>query len=357
MGDPQAPRAVVTEILKQHGMLRGQRLAPSARLLSIGDHFDWGSAEEDVRAAAAVDGEAHLRWLAAHAPEQVVILAGNHDLARVGELADVDDDAFRALQRDADAHYYGDGGTDAERRFFRAGPALPSTEIVARDLSTYRASQRALVTRLLRRRRMRLAHAEGGLLFSHAGITRRALWHVGLHDDNVDAAAVADALNAALDAAVDACLGGRGSRRQRRPLSIPGLHRPADAIGEGDGVLYHRPTFVDKDQWLEPRRFDPRAMPPGLWQVVGHVRDKRLVSSLAPWSDVKASRDGVIRHLMVSNGKVTYTHGLPPPRNEVDPRAAVIIFIDGGMNACAADDYELLDVARVAVASRVGAAT
>jgi hypothetical protein len=51
---------------------------------------------------------------------------------------------------------------------------LPSTEIVARDLSTYRASQQALVLNLLRKRRLRLAHAENGLLFTHAGITRRA---------------------------------------------------------------------------------------------------------------------------------------------------------------------------------------
>lgn len=342
MGDPQAPRRVVTAVLKRHGALAGRRLG--RRLLSIGDHFDWGGSSAADRAASAADGEATLRWLASHPDDQVVIIAGNHDLARVGELAGLDDDAFAALQVIADEHYYGDGGVDAERRFFRAAPQLPTTEIIARDLSTYRASQALLVTRLLRRRRMRLAHAEGGLLFTHAGVTRKTLWRLGLHDDD-DVDLIAAALNAALDDAVDACLVGR----RRRPLIIPGVHRPADGIGEGDGVLYHRPTFVDEDAWVEPRRFDPRTLPRGLWQVVGHVRDRRLVKALAPWSDVSESVDGVIRHLIAHDGTVRYRHGPPPPRDAVHPDAAVIIFIDGAMNACAPENYQLLDVDRVDV--------
>ena len=240
MGDPQAAGDVVTAILRQHGLLHGARLALGARLLSIGDHFDWGGATAEARAAAATDGERTLRWLAAHPPEQAILIAGNHDLARVGELFDIDDDAFAAIQADADAHYYGDGGAAAESRFFRACPTLPTTEIIARDLSTYRASQRTLVTRLLRQRRLRLAHAEGGLLFTHAGVTRRTTWRLGL-DDDASADDIAAALNAALDDAVDACLVGRrrrppdhsrrtpARRRRRRgrrcPLPSPHLRR------------------------------------------------------------------------------------------------------------------------------------
>jgi len=341
MGDPQAPFAHVQQVLAHHDLLtseRRPRLKPGRRLLSIGDHFDWGAPTREARDAAATDGEACLRWLASHDDDQVVILAGNHDLARVGELFDLDDDTFTQLQVAADRHYLGGAARDDEEAFFRLCPFLPSTEIVSRDLSTYRASQQQLVLKLLKAKRLRLAHAEDGLLFTHAGITRRVLWRLGL-DEGSSADVVAAALNGALDAGVVGCLTGR----RRRRLALPGLHRPADGIGEGDGVLYHRPLFVEKDQWLEPRRFDPRKLPRGLWQVVGHVRDKRLVSSLGPWSVPTTHKDGVIRHLIVVDEHVSYRHGPPPPRSEVPKDAAVMIFIDGAMNICAPETYELLD--------------
>jgi hypothetical protein len=343
MGDPQAPFSRVLAVLGHHGLLdqrrRGRpRLRTAARLLSIGDHFDWGSNDPDERVRAAADGEACLRFLASHPAEQVVMLAGNHDLARVGELLGVDDETFTGLQAAADRHYYGGGALADEDRFFRLCSFLPSTEMVARDLSTYRASQQQLVLSLLRKRRLRLAWAENGLLFTHAGVTRRAMWRLGLTEDS-DPAIIADTLNGALDRAVDSCL--KGSRR--RPLHIPAIYRPGDAIGEGDGILFHRPTFVDDEQWLEPRRFDPRKLPRGLWQVVGHVRDKRCVEALGPWSVPKAHENGVIRHLTVIDGEVTYRHGPPPPRDSLPPRAAVMIFIDGAMGATEPAAYHLLD--------------
>ncbi len=347
MGDPQAPFAHVQRVLAHHDLLTTQRrprLKPGHSLLSIGDHFDWGAANAQARADAAADGEACLRWLASHDDDQVVILAGNHDLARVGELFGLSDEAFAALQVLSDRHYLGGAGRDDEEAFFRACAFLPSTEIVSRDVSTYRHSQQRLVTRLLKTKRLRLAHAQDGLLFTHAGITRRALWRLGLKE-RVGADVVAGALNAALDAAVVTCLTGR----HRRPLAVPGLHRPADGISEGDGVLYHRPLFVENDQWLEPRRFDPRKLPRGLWQVVGHVRDKRLVSSLGPWSVPTTHKDGVLRHLIVIDEHVSYRHGPPPPRSDVPPDAAVMIFIDGAMNLCAPDTYELLDASSAQV--------
>ena len=343
MGDPQAPLAKVRGVLHHNGLLDDEAQGPlrtGTRLLSIGDHFDWGRVQD--RAQAAADGEALLSWLAGHDASQVVLIAGNHDLARVGELLDVDDDHFARLQVLADRHYWGDKKQGDDAAFFRACPFLPSTEIVARDLSAYRASQGALVKRLLLDWRMRLAHAEGGLLFTHAGITRKALMRLGL-DDGCDAGAAAAALNGALDDAVDRCL--RVS--PALPLSLPGVHRPADGIGEGDGVVYHRPTFVDDDVWLEPRRYDPRRLPRGLWQVVGHVRDRRCVSALKSWSEHKQFAVGVVRYLISSGDDVVYRHGLPPPRAEVPRDAAVVIFIDGAMQECPADRYELLDVARV----------
>ena len=345
MGDPQAPFSHVQAVLAHHDLLtssRKPRLRADRRLLSIGDHFDWGAPTAEARAVAAADGEACLRWLASHDAAQVVILAGNHDLARVGELVNLDDDEFAALQVLADRHYLGGARRQDEEAFFRHCAFLPSTEIVSRDLSTYRFSQQRLVLQLLKARRLRLAHAEAGLLFTHAGVTRRALGRLGL-DEQASAEAVADGLNGALDAAVTSCLG-----RRRTALQVPGLHRPGDGIGEGDGMIYHRPTFVENDQWLEPRRFDPRKLPRGLWQVVGHVRDKRLVGALGPWSVPKHHVDGVIRHLVVVDEHVSYRHGPPPPRDSLPADAAVMIFIDGAMNICAPEVYELLDAARVA---------
>ncbi len=363
MGDPQAPFTAVKAVLAQQRLLAGDRIA--GRLLSIGDHFDWGHRKD--RDAAAADGEALLAWLASHDADQVVLLAGNHDLARVGELNNVDDKRFAALQELADRHYFptdvdaGLSGHSAalradqhdhdEMAFFKACPGLPATEIVARDLSTYRHSQHVLVKKLLIERRLRLAHAENGLLFTHAAITRKALTRLGVDDEAcagpVGAELVAAALNRALDEAVARHL----VHPTTTPLLIPGLHKPADGISEGDGVLYHRPTFVHKDQWLEPRRYDPRRLPHGLWQVCGHVRDKRCVSSLKSWSQVSEHKVGVVRHLIAWHDKentVTYRHGVPPPRREVGPEASVVIFIDGAMAECPTELYELLDVAAVA---------
>lgn len=349
MGDPQAPFARVLSILRHHGLLDEQaarpRLAAGVRLLSMGDHFDWGGRSHVEREAVARDGERCLRFLASHDPDQVIILAGNHDLARVGELLHVDDARFAALQEAADRHYYEDASLDRARDYFRQCGFLPSTEIVARDLSSFRVSQRKLVLSLLRRRRLRLAWAEHGLLFTHAGVTLKALWHLGL-DQGADVVDIAAALNRALDAAVDSCLGAR----VKRPLTIPGLHRPGDGIGEGDGILYHRPTFVDDDQWLEPRRFDPRRLPRGVWQVVGHVRDSRCITALRHWSEATTAENGVMRHLTVIDGVVRYRHGPPPPRDALPADAAVMIFIDGGMSAADPDRYQLLDAVRLDVA-------
>lgn len=341
MGDPQAPLTKIRGVLAHHALLADDGcLREGVRLLSIGDHFDWGRVDE--RKQAADDAEEFLGWLAAHDAEQVVVLAGNHDLARVGELMGIGDDEFRRLQGLADKHYWGAKDKDDDAAFFRACKFLPSTEILARDLSTYRAAQQDQVKRLLLQRRMRMAHAEAGLLFTHAGITRKALMRIDV-DECGGASTIAATLNRCLDEAVDRCLGIAAAV----PLVVPGLHRPADGIGEGDGVLFHRPTFVDDDQWLEPRRFDPRCLPRGLWQVVGHSRDRRCVSALKGWSEPRRHVVGVVRHLIAHGDQVWYRHGLPPPRAEVPADAAVMIFIDGAMQECAAENYELLDVARL----------
>ena len=84
IGDPQGPFAKVRDVLARHGLLVGDRLAGDVVLISIGDHFDY---DHHDPIAAGQEGLKLLRWLADHEPAQVHILLGNHDAARVMELA------------------------------------------------------------------------------------------------------------------------------------------------------------------------------------------------------------------------------------------------------------------------------
>lgn len=335
VGDPQAPFTKFLAILERHGALGDDgALVPEVGLISMGDHFDWGARHERARAAA--DGELLLTWLALHHPEQVCILLGNHDLARVGELWDVSDDQFAAALRAADAVDQRDA--EGEAAFKRAWPRFFGTEQVGRDLSTFRVSQRTLVERLLRERRFKAAHAHGGALFVHAGVTRFELDQLGVSHD-ASPAVIAAALDAALERA-SAQLG-------RGALSLGALHLPGTGAYEGRGMFYHRPTLGDGDDarrlggerpW---RRFHPRELPRGLTQVVGHVRDTKCVAELARWSVVTEAQDGPVRHLVVEGDGGRYAHGAPTGSA---PQAAVMIFVDNGMGKIARpDDYRLLD--------------
>ncbi|MBI1948406.1 MAG: metallophosphoesterase [Deltaproteobacteria bacterium] len=348
IGDPQAPFGSFLEILDLHGALGDDGwLVPEVSLISMGDHFDWGAPQD--RAAAAEDGELLLRWLAAHDPEQVTILIGNHDLARVGELWDVSDDGFAAAQRLADQAYR--QGDDLEAAFKRAWPRFFSAELVARDLSTFRTSQRTLVEELLRAGRFRAAHAHGGALFVHAGVTRHELLQLGLEER-----ASAEQIAAALDAALAAGASALGSG----PLALGALHQPGDGAHEGRGMFYHRPTLGEGDDagrlggerpW---RRFHPDQLPRGLTQVVGHVRDDKCRAELRGWCAPtlhhQVARDGPVRHLVVEGGRGRYAHGVPPSSTS---DAAVVIFVDNGMGKIGAlADYQLLDAGTRLVARR-----
>lgn len=348
IGDPQAPLETFLRILELHGALGDDgRLHPSVALVSLGDHFDWGGVPDRDRAAA--DGLALLAWLAAHPPEQVTILAGNHDLARVGELHGIDDETFARAQALADRAYL-DGDADAGRRFRAEHPGFASDEIVARDLSTFRVAQRELVERLLAARRLRLAHAEAGLLFVHAGVTTLELGALGLGAaagsstaPTAAPTAVADRLNAALDDAV--------ARRTERggPLVIPHVHLPGDGAREGAGALYHRPSLGLDDQERRElsrppprRRYPIEALPRGLVQVVGHIRDKKCRELLAPIADAHAPADGPLRTLVVDDDGARYVRGV----QRGSPEGATMLFVDNGMAYVEQhpEAYEILDV-------------
>jgi hypothetical protein len=337
IGDPQADFGRFLAILDHRGLLgESGWLRPEVRLVSVGDHFDYGKASE--RDEAARSALQLVAWLAAHPADQVIILTGNHDLGRVGEMADFTDATFAEAQAEADRLYDGEDTDEVrERAFLARYPQVPTVELVSRDFGNFREVQRTWVTHLLRERRLRVAYAAGPeLLVLHAGVTREDLAAVGLSEgQQVQASVVAEALNGALDAAVSAWKAGR--------LIIPGLHLPGSAdSGEGRGIFYHRPSLrpeeVERTRATPRRRFDPRRLPLGLTQVVGHTRDKRTRELLCQPGEV---RNGVLRHLVTDGSRVAYAHGMPP---ETGPGEAVLLFTDGGMRECPIEAYELFDL-------------
>ena len=338
IGDPQADITRFFAVLDRHGLLGADGgLRPEVQLVSVGDHFDWGPASE--RDQVALSGTRLVAWMASHPADQAVLLLGNHDLGRVGELADFTDARFAAAQAEADVLYRG-GDPDAarERDFLARYPEVPTVELIARDFGTFREEQRTWVEFLLRARRFRVAHAASEhLLVLHAGVTREDLNELGVPEPRqAHAPAAAEALNRALDSAVDAW--------KRGPFCIPGLHHPGNAVyGEGRGIFYQRPSRRPEDAALQAatprRRFDPHRLPSGLIQVVGHTRDKRSRELLAATHE--APRDGVLRHLITDGTQLHYGVGAPRPIGE---REAAVIFTDGGMRESPLELFELLDL-------------
>lgn len=344
IGDPQAPIAVFLKILDDHALLGDDgRLKPHVALTSMGDHFDWGAAAQ--RGQASVEGLEILAWLAAHPRDQVTILVGNHDLARVGELARFDDATFAKAQAEA-VPVYAQKDPALEKHLLARFPDLASSEVAARDFSAFSVAQRELVVTLLRDRRLRVAQAVSrNFMLTHAGVTIDDLDAVHLPQKRrADAAEIAYALNAILDAAVD--------RWDGSPMRIEGLHRPGDAAhGEGRGIFYHRPVHHDgpteapKNQLR--RRFDPRRLPLELTQAIGHIRDEKCRTLLHDWCDGEPAIDGPLRALRTDGDRVAYAR-LGSENlahlSAFQPKIATLLFADGGMNYAKPGEYQLLDL-------------
>lgn len=334
VGDPQASAETFFTILSRAELLTSDGwLRSDVRLVSIGDHFDYGSFAS--RAEAARSGLMILSWLAAHAPEQVTLIAGNHDLARVAELVSFDDATFDRAAREADAIYRRQPASRSdELEFLGRFPQFPTVEMAARDVSTFSLPQRERVTALLRTHRFRLATAEREVLLCHAGATRDDLERAGLApSEHADPQAVARALNDVFYAAIDGW-------DDQRAFEIPGLFRAGSAIlGEADGFLYHRPAQLGAGSDAH-RRFDPRRLPLGLVQAVGHVRDPKCRSLLGSWVTDAAAPEGALRRLRTDGTHVSYARGTDPGSHA----EATLLFIDGGMNYADPENYELLDL-------------
>src|SRR5581483_9537519 len=266
IGDPQASLSQFLRVLDLNGLLGDDgRVRSDVGLVTMGDHFDWGRPAD--RAQASEDGLRILAWLAAHPPDQVQIIVGNHDLVRVGELAGFSNAQFVEAQTRAEAALE---EPKLQAAFLSKYPTLSNPAAVARDYSSFDERQRTLVTRLLLQKRVRLAVAASPkLLLVHAGVTVEDL-------ELLRPAPVADALDIAK--ALNAFLDGRVMRWQGAgPLDLAPLHvLGSAATGEARGILAHRPANpqLRKIDPLERRRYDPRSLPEGIVQVIGHISDK-----------------------------------------------------------------------------------
>ena len=324
VGDPQAPLSKFMSVLDVNGLLGDDgHLRPEVGLVSMGDHFDWG--RPDDRAAATEEGTLLLSWLAAHPPDQVQILVGNHDLVRVGELSGFTDEAFLEAQALADK-----AEQPAQHAAFLARyPMLASPAVITRDYSCFDVRQRALVTRLLKSRRVRLALAPApDFLLVHAGVTTEDLELLG--PVGPGAPAIAAALNAFLDARV-ARWKGEG------PLDLSPLHEPGSARdGEARGILAHRPANPDAKQvGRANRRYDPRLLPSGVTQAIGHINDKKARELLGSWAASKTPELGTLRGLEIGPRADYHLGCLDHDR---------LLFLDGAMHLVDAVEYELFDL-------------
>jgi hypothetical protein len=361
MGDPQAPHAQVQGVLTHHGVLADGRVAPTVTLVSAGDHFDY---DLDDPAGAGREGLINLRWLGQHDRSRVRILFGNHDAARVMELITLDDVRFaeaRLLARHIREIADRDGWPAAERiydeQFVPRFPDLPTPGLASRDYASYSEEQRALVIELLLAGRFDLALAgelrDGRrVLMTHAGVTTRELAMLGLADER-DPVVIAAALQARFRAAIEDRRAD-WTRGVLRPLSLEPLHVSGRDGAEGGGLLYHRPAQLDRPganrAWeadaARPRRFDPRTLPTGLLQVVGHTGHHKARTELGEaWVSAAAREQlrGGIRTLRVRDGDVRYELGtLPAESGSTD-----LYLVDGEMWRVPAADYRLFELARL----------
>jgi hypothetical protein len=308
-------------------------------------------------AEVGAEGMRTLRWLAAHPLDQVVLLAGNHDLSRVQELGLETDQSFAdARARALAIRAKKDAGEDTralEAAFAERFPAIPTPELARRDYLSFTEAQRAFVQQLLVDGRLRLGHAarlSSGepVLLTHAGITARELAMIGL-DANADPHAIADALNAYLARAVDR-VAGAWSRGERVQLDLAPLHVFGRSGREGGGLLYHRPARPGRPgsnaAWEfhpeAPRRYDPRALPGGLVQISGHSSHKKCRRELEGWVMPSAGYEGGgLRTLFASGDRVAYEGTIVPPREGF----ATMYLIDAEMNATEPARYDLLALA------------
>jgi hypothetical protein len=353
IGDPQTTLKKFLGILEGHGLLdeRGA-LREDVGLVSIGDHFDFPSHEGKTLAETGRDGADILRWLAEHAPDQVVILLGNHDTARVMELALESDASFEEARHHALECKAERPPGDKTRAFVERHPNLPTPEVAYRDYATFAVYQRRLVQQLLLAGRAHLAcvghHGGRPALLTHASVTNAEVAELGVEPS---AAAIAHALEARLREAV-ARVRGAWERDELVALDLEPLHVAGCEGREGGGLLYHRASQHEDPTGAEApraqRKFPPRALPRGLVQVQGHCGHHKCREELASWLGplARERERGGLRTLAVGESAILYEQGIAPARAE----DATVYFIDIEMNQESVTDFPLFELESVITA-------
>jgi hypothetical protein len=337
LGDPQARLERVLSALEHQGALgEDGYLRPELGLVSMGDHFDFRLEGQDP--AGLVEGQrdglALLRWLAQHPPDQVFILGGNHDFARVMELAHETEASWAQAQ--ALVATFDRKVTPAQRTAFAAAfPRIPTPGMVRGDYAMFSVAQRELVQALLLGRRMRLAlTARTGdgteVLLTHAGVTLREQELLGVAP-GAGPLVVGRALETLLDHAllqVEAhWRSGRAAALSLAPVNVSG-----SSGQEGGGFLNHRPVHPEwpdlARDWAwraeSPRRFDPRRLPAGLVQVIGHTGHSMCRRELHIWSASTPSGPVSVRTLHSTGQACSYREGVHAP----EPGAATVYLVD-----------------------------
>ena len=358
IGDAQTSAERFFGALAAHHLLGDDGwLRRDVRLVAMGDYFDYHVPERD---RARVEGVLILAWLAAHAREHVAVLFGNHDAARVMELASVSDARFReaaevgtTIKERADSARRRAGKKADEAEFLAQFPEVATAGYAARDYNAFTVEQRELVQRLLLARRFDLAVTAAvrgvPVLLTHAGVTNRELDLLCVRDHRPQtiADALADRLAAAIRHVEADWRAGRST-----PLSLEPLHVAGAAGEEGGGLLYHRPADPERPgadpSWEHaaraPRRYDPRAaLPRGLAQVVGHTGHRKACKEMPRWlAPGTDANPGGVRTLRVTIDKtVTYERGV----TLANTRDAFVYLIDPEMHYVASPaDVAILEL-------------
>lgn len=344
IGDPQTSFTRFLRILRGHALLDANgRLRDDVGLVSIGDHFDFDGGARSL-ADVGRDGTDILGWLADYPRDQVVILMGNHDAARVMELSHESDESFARAREVAEKGNL--------KSFLAEFPRIPTPGIAKVDYSSFAVEQRALVQKLLLAGRMRLACVarRGGhsVLLTHAGITDVQIAELAVQPT---AESLTLALEAQLREAVDQ-VRPAWERGEPATLTLAPLHFAGRAGREGGGLLYHRASASEDEKGsgapIAPRRFHPRALPRGLVQACGHTGHHKNAKELTPWvtKDAAAQARGGLRTLSVGEeSSIVYDLGIHPPREG----HATVYMIDIEMNRPDVSEYPLLDLEDVLV--------
>jgi len=360
VGDPQASFDKLVEVLARHDVLDARGLVrDDVCLVVIGDYFDYDLNDPET---AGREGLRILRWLASQPEPRVRLLFGNHDAARVIELAGATDARWtdaRVLARSIAAtkrEYGWDAAAERERlEWIPRFPDISTYGICARDYASFSEEQQRLVVELLLAGRFHLGLAgtlpDGrDVLLTHAGVTERELATLGEREP----VAIARALDRALVGAVERCRAD-WERGRITPLELAPLELAGTPGEEAGGLLVHRPAARVRPgadpSWefdpSRPRRFEPSELPAGLVQIAGHTGHHKCLQELAPaWVTpaARARSHGGIRTLRrTDNGGAVYDLGVLAAGGVAD-----LILVDGELRTVDASDYDLLELASVA---------